>query len=71
MAVRASSHQIGGSLLEKLLNWDAGGGGRVAIECGQGHRAHFVEYRDKQLVTAYPRFWSNEPTITVNSAKRG
>jgi len=51
MAVRASSHQIGGSLLEKLLNWDTGGGGGVVIECGQGHRAHFIEYRDKQLVT--------------------
>jgi hypothetical protein len=52
MAVRACSHHIGGSLLEKLLNWDTGGGGGVAVKCGQGHRAHFIEYRDKQLVTA-------------------
>jgi hypothetical protein len=52
MAIRASSHQMGGSLLKKLLNWDGGGYRGVALECGKGHRAQFVEYRDKQLLTA-------------------
>jgi hypothetical protein len=52
MAIRASSHQMGGSLLEKLLNADGGGYRGVAMECGKGHRAKFIEYRDKQLLTA-------------------
>jgi len=52
MAIRASSHQMGGSLLKKLLNADGGGYRGVRIECGKGHRAQFVEYRDKQLLTA-------------------
>ena len=52
MAIRASSHQMGGSLLEKLLNADGGGYRGVAMECGKGHRAEFIEYRDKQLLTA-------------------
>ena len=52
MAIRASSHQMGGSLLKKLLNWDGGGYRGVAMECGKGHRAEFIEYRDKQLLTA-------------------
>lgn len=52
MAIRASSHQMGGSLLKKLLNADDGGYRGVAMECGKGHRAKFIEYRDKQLLTA-------------------
>ena len=52
MAIRASSHQMGGSLLKKLLNADGGGYRGVRIECGKGHRAQFIEYRDKQLITA-------------------
>ena len=52
MAIRASSHQMGGSLLKKLLNADGGGYRGVALECGKGHRAKFIEYRDKQLLTA-------------------
>jgi hypothetical protein len=52
MAIRALSHQMGGSLLEKLLNWDGGGYRGVGMECGKGHRAQFIEYRDKQLLTA-------------------
>ena len=55
MAIRASSHQMGGSLLEKLLNADSGGYRGVRMECGKGHRAEFIEYRDKQLVTALSR----------------
>jgi hypothetical protein len=55
MAMRASSHQMGGSLLKKLLNWDGGGYRGVALECPKGHRAQFTEYRDKQLLTALSR----------------
>lgn len=52
MAIRASSHRMGGSLLEKLLNWDGGGYRGAGTACAKGHRAQFIEYRDKQLLTA-------------------
>lgn len=51
MAIRAASHRIGGSLLEKLLNADGKGYQGVAVDCGKGHRARFVEHRGKQLIT--------------------
>lgn len=51
MAIRSSMHQIGGLLLEKLMNADAGGYRGAWIACGQGHQAQFVEYRSKQLTT--------------------
>lgn len=51
MAIRAASHRIGGSLLEKLLNADGGGYQGSCLRCGQGHSARFVEYRKKGLVT--------------------
>ena len=51
MAIRATSHRIGGRLLEKLLNADGGGYRGTTVECRKGHRARFVEYREKELVT--------------------
>ena len=51
MAIRASLHQIGGVLLEKLLNTDGGGHAGAHIDCAQGHRAEFVDYRWKEVVT--------------------
>ena len=51
MAIRAAMHQMGGVLLEKLLNSDGGGYRGAHIACGQGHSAAFVGYRNKQLVT--------------------
>jgi hypothetical protein len=55
MAVRAASHRIGGSLLEKLLNTDGGGYQGTRLDCGRGHSARFVEYRDKSLLTVVSR----------------
>lgn len=52
MAIRASSHRMGGRLLEQLLNADGGGYRGAHTQCGKGHRAEFIEYRDKQLLTA-------------------
>jgi hypothetical protein len=52
MAIRASSHQMGGRLLEQLLNADGGGYRGAHTQCSKGHRAEFIEYRDKQLLTA-------------------
>jgi hypothetical protein len=51
MAIRAAMHQMGGVLLEKLLNSDGGGYRGAHIPCGQGHAATFVGYRNKQLLT--------------------
>ncbi|SRR5712692_6818511 len=50
-SIRASMHQIGGVLLEKLLNADSGSYRGTRIDCGGGHQARFVEYRWKQVVT--------------------
>ncbi len=51
MAIRAAMHQMGGVLLEKLLNSDGGGYRGAHLACGQGHPAAFVEYRSKQILT--------------------
>ena len=51
MAIRASSHRLGGTLIEKLLNADGWGYHGAGIDCGKGHRARFLEYRKKGLVT--------------------
>ena len=51
MAVRASMHQVGGTLLERLLNGSSSGYEGGSVECGEGHRAGFVDYRSKGLVT--------------------
>lgn len=50
-ALRSSMHQIGGVLLEKLMNSDAGGHRGPRIDCGRGHQAEFVEYRSKEVLT--------------------
>jgi hypothetical protein len=49
--IRRSMQEIGGALLEKLVNADGGGyrGGR--IQCGKGHQAKFMGYRSKKVVT--------------------
>src|SRR6266478_4897361 len=51
MAIRASMHQIGGVLLEKVINADGGGYGGKEADCEQGHRATFGDYRDKDVLT--------------------
>lgn len=51
IAVRNAMHQIGGVLLEKVINADGGGYSGKEADCEQGHRATFVDYRDKDVVT--------------------
>ena len=51
MALRSTLHQVGGRLLEQLLNADRGGYRGVHLPCGQGHQATFVEYRRKEVRT--------------------
>jgi len=51
MAIRASMHQVGGILLERILNGESLGYQGRSVECGQGHRAQFVDYRSKEVLT--------------------
>ncbi len=51
MAVRHSMHQIGGVLLEKLVNADGGDHRGARISCGAGHEAEFIGYRIKKVTT--------------------
>jgi len=51
MAIRAAMHQMGGVLVEKLLNSDGGGYRGAHLDCSQGHPAEFVGYRGKQILT--------------------
>ena len=51
MALRTAMHQVGGVLLEQLLNADGGGYRGAHLPCGQGHQAAFVEYRRKEVLT--------------------
>lgn len=51
LAIRHSMHQVGGVLLEKLINIDAGRYQGVRIDCGSGHEAEFVGYRAKGVTT--------------------
>ena len=51
MALRAALHQVGGRLLEQLLNADGGGYRGPRIPCGQGHFAQFVAFRRKAVLT--------------------
>jgi hypothetical protein len=51
MAIRGAMHQIGGVLLEKLLNSHGKGYRGAHLDCGHGHSAEFVGYRGKQILT--------------------
>jgi hypothetical protein len=50
LALRTGLTQLGGSLLEGLLAADRGHRGPMA-DCGAGHQAQFVSYRDKAIDT--------------------
>ena len=51
MAIRAGLVKLGGGMLEKLLAADRGYRG-PRVDCGAGHQAEFVSYRDKAVDTA-------------------
>ncbi len=60
LAIRTAMTQLGASLLGQLLAADTGHRG-PRIDCGKGHHAEFVGYRDKHLDTVLGR-------ITVHRA---
>ena len=51
LSIRGSMHQVGGMLLEKIVNADLGDHRGPRIPCGSGHEAVFVDYRIKQVTT--------------------
>ncbi len=51
MAVRRSVHEVGGHLVERLVNTDQGGYQGARVRCSEGHQAAFVAYRHKAVVT--------------------
>ena len=50
MAIRSSMHEVGGAMLEKLVDFDQGHRG-PRVPCGKGHQAAFVDYRSKDVQT--------------------
>ena len=50
LAIRTAMSKLGASLLADLLGLDSGHRG-PRIDCGAGHQAEFVSYRDKSLDT--------------------
>lgn len=48
--LRSSLHEVGGKILERVLNQEGWGTGRK-VKCEAGHGAVFVDYRIKELTT--------------------
>ena len=57
LAIRAGLTRLGRGVLEDLLTADAGYRG-PRVDCGAGHQAEFVSYRDKTVDT---RAWARSP----------
>ena len=51
LAIRTAVTRLGGGMLERLLAADPGGRRGPGTDCGAGHQAEFVSYRDKTIDT--------------------
>ena len=71
MAVRSSTHQAGGVVLEKLVNLDGGGYCGPRIDCGQGHWAEFVDYRSKSVTTVLSPIQIRRAYYHCSTCERG
>ena len=49
--IRSAMHQVGGTILEKLLNLDGGDYRGRTLPCEEGHVFEFKEYRAKEILT--------------------
>jgi len=70
LAVRAAMTELGCSLLEQLLSTQDGHGGQ-RVDCGQGHRAEFVGYRDKNIDTVLGRIRLRRAYYHCPTCQRG
>jgi len=59
--IRSAMHEVGSTLLEKLLNSDGGDYRGRTLPCEEGHVFEFKEYRDKEILTVLG-------TVTVQRA---
>ena len=58
LAIRTAVTRLGGGMLERLLAADPGYRG-PGTDCGAGHQAEFVSYRDKTIDTVLgPANWT-------------
>jgi len=65
LALRSSMHQIGGVLLEKLLNSDEGGYAGTRTKCGQAMWPSLWNTAAKKSLRCFPGLRYNGPIITA------
>jgi hypothetical protein len=70
LAIRAAMTQLGCSLLERLLSTEDGHRG-PRMDCGTGHQAEFVGYRDKNIDTVLGRVAVRRAYYHCRSCRRG
>ena len=70
MAVRTAMTQVGRSLLEQLLSTEDGHSGQW-VDCGSGHLAEFVGYRDKGIDTVLGRVRLRRAYYHCRTCQRG
>ena len=71
LSIRHSMHQVGGVLLEKVLNADSGDHRGPRISCGSGHEAEFLDYRVKKLTTVLSEVVVNRAYYHCRECGRG
>jgi hypothetical protein len=70
-SIRHSMHQVGGVLMEKLINAGQGDHRGARIACGEGHEAEFIEYRIKQVTTVLSNMGVKRAYYYCSSCGRG
>ena len=71
LALRSTMHQVGGRLLEQLLNADGAGYRGGHVPCGQGHQAAFVDYRPKAILTVLAPVAAQRAYYHCDACRRG
>jgi hypothetical protein len=70
LAIRAAMMSLGCCLLEQLLSTQDGHQGQ-RIDCGRGHQAEFVGYRDKNIDTVLGRIRPRRAYYHCRACQRG
>ena len=71
LSIRDSMHQVGGVLMEKLLNADSGDHRGPRIDCGFGHEADFLDYRVKTVTTVLSEMGINRAYYHCKECQEG